>query len=228
MKTPKYFAIIPAAGVGSRVLADCPKQYLTIAGKAMLAHSLAAFKACPLIAHTFIVVNADDDYIDDVIKNDRHVTILRCGGDKRRDTVFNALNILHDKISDDDWVLVHDAARPGLTVALIEKLIQQVKVQNGVGGLLAMPVIDTVKRVDKVGVRTILRDGLWLAQTPQMFSYQLLLRALGLAQDVTDEASAVELLGLAPVLVEGSLSNFKVTHSSDIALASFFLEGKAS
>ncbi|KAB8059250.1 2-C-methyl-D-erythritol 4-phosphate cytidylyltransferase [Janthinobacterium sp. FT14W] len=223
---PRYFALIPAAGVGARMEAGSPKQYLLIAGKPMLRHAVDAFLASPLIAHTYIVVSADDGQIDGLVP-DQGVTVLRCGGATRMETILNALQALHGSIAAHDQVLVHDAARPGLTPALIGKLINEVG-EHPAGGLLALPVVDTVKRAGpaNMSAQTVPRDGLWLAQTPQMFSYALLHRALSQAPDpqaITDDASAVEALGLAPRLVEGHPRNLKVTLPRDIQTAELYL-----
>ena len=224
--TVRYFALIPAAGVGARMEAGSPKQYLAIAGKPMLRHALDAFLASPLIAHTYVVVSADDGVIDTVVPA-HGVTVLRCGGATRMDSILNGLHALHGSIAAHDQVLVHDAARPGLTPALIAKLITEVG-DHPAGGLLALPVVDTVKRAGPahVSAQTVPRDGLWLAQTPQMFSYALLRRALCEAPDpqaITDDASAVEALGLAPWLVEGHPRNLKVTLPRDIHTAELYL-----
>ena len=224
--TPRYFALLPAAGVGARMQAGSPKQYLSIAGKPMLRHALDAFLASPLIAHAYVVVSADDGVIDTVVPQ-HGVTVLRCGGATRMETILNALQALRGSRAAHDQVLVHDAARPGLTPALIEKLITEVGA-HAAGGLLALPVVDTVKRAGpgNVSARTVPRDGLWLAQTPQMFSYALLHRALSEAPDplaITDDASAVEALGLAPTLVEGHPCNLKVTLPRDIHTAELYL-----
>ncbi|PLY42022.1 2-C-methyl-D-erythritol 4-phosphate cytidylyltransferase [Janthinobacterium sp. ROICE36] len=228
--TVRYFALIPAAGVGARMAAGSPKQYLSIAGKPMLRHAVDAFLASPLIAHTYIVVSADDGQIDGVMPEqgaEHGVTVLRCGGATRMETILNALQALHGSIAAHDQVLVHDAARPGLTPALIGKLITEVG-EHAAGGLLALPVVDTVKRAGagSLSAQTVPRDGLWLAQTPQMFSYALLHRALSQAPDphaITDDASAVEALGLAPRLVEGHPRNLKVTLPRDIHTAELYL-----
>ena len=223
MNPPRYFALIPAAGVGARMGAGCPKQYMPIAGKPMLQHVIDTFAASPRIAHTFVVVSADDAYIDD-LKLVEKTTIIRNGGATRHASVLNGLRGMH--VDDNDWVLVHDAARPGLTVGLIERLIQALH-DDAVGGLLALPVVDTIKRVD-VDVRaeaTVPRERLWAAQTPQMFRHALLRDALEQAVEVTDEASAIEALGMKPKLVEGSPRNFKVTLPHDVALAELYLKG---
>ena len=225
---PKYLALIPAAGVGARMAADSPKQYLQIGGRPMLRHTIDAFRSSPLIAHTYVVVSADDPYIDALLPPDG-VTVLRCGGSTRMESIRNGLRLLHDTLGADDWILVHDAARPGLDAELIERLIVETG-EHPAGGLLALPVVDTVKRsVAGSGgptLATVSRDGLWLAQTPQMFRYQLLCRALDAVTDpaaITDDASAVEALGLAPKLVEGHPRNLKVTLPADIRIAEMYL-----
>jgi 2-C-methyl-D-erythritol 4-phosphate cytidylyltransferase len=221
---PRYFALIPAAGVGARMEAAGPKQYLPLAGKPMLRHALDAFLSSELISHTFVVVSADDGQID-AVAPDHGVTVLRCGGATRMASIRNALAAMAASVLDTDWVLVHDAARPGLDRALIEQLIAGVGV-HPVGGLLALPVVDTVKRAAGGAVVTISRDSLWLAQTPQMFRYRLLRDALAAATDaaaITDDASAVEAMGYTPMLVEGHPRNLKVTLPQDIRIAEMYL-----
>ena len=224
-QTPRYFALLPAAGVGARMAANGPKQYLPVGGKPLLRHAVDAFRASHLVAHTYVVVSLEDGQIDAVLPPGLDgVTVLRCGGATRMDSVLNGLRALHGQLSDTDLVMVHDAARPGLTPALIEKLVQGVG-DHPAGGLLALPVVDTVKRSGDQ-VATVPRTGLWLAQTPQMFSYALLLRALGSAPDanaITDDASAVEMLGLSPRLIEGHPRNLKVTLPADIRIAEMYL-----
>ncbi len=227
-QAPRYFALIPAAGVGARMSAPgaaavMPKQYMAIGGKPMLRHTLDAFLSSELIAHTYVVVSPHDDQIDDVVPASG-VSVLRCGGDSRMASIQNALRALRGEVRAGDWILVHDAARPGLDAALIAKLITAVG-DHTVGGLLALPVVDTVKRVGD-GVSTVARDGLWLAQTPQMFRYQLLCEALATTTDagrITDDASAVEAMGLSPKLVEGHPRNLKVTLPADIRIAEMYL-----
>lgn len=230
MTSSRYFALIPAAGVGARMGTDCPKQYMPLAGKLMLMHVLDTFAMTPSIAHVYVVVSADDGYIKDALAGARHltdrVTVIYKGGDTRHQSVLNGLQEIRAAVSDGDWILVHDAARPGLTASLIERLIEEVR-GDDVGGLLALPVVDTLKRSDAAGraETTVTRDHLWAAQTPQMFRYSLLRRALEQAKTVTDEASAVEAMGLKPKLVEGSPRNFKVTLPHDVALAELHLKG---
>lgn len=233
MSSPRYFALIPAAGIGARLGADIPKQYMPLAGRPMLTHVLTTFAAASVISHVFVVVSADDGYIDELMVAAPHlqgrVSVLFNGGTSRRESVLNGLQAIRQLVGDDDWMLVHDAARPGLTGGLIEHLIEALQ-DDPVGGLLALPVVDTLKRSDQQArvAQTVERTALWAAQTPQMFRYSLLLRALmralASADAVTDEAGAVELLGLLPRLVEGSPRNFKVTLPHDVALAEMFLK----
>jgi 2-C-methyl-D-erythritol 4-phosphate cytidylyltransferase len=232
MTSPRYFALIPAAGVGARMAAAQPKQYLPIAGKPMLLHALDAFAGSPTIAYTFVVVSAGDGYIEDVMAQAPQLSgkarVIYEGGATRQESVLNGLHAIRAQVRDDDWVLVHDAARPGLTAALIDTLIAALR-DDPVGGLLALPVVDTLKRAgaERQVETTVPRDGLWAAQTPQMFRYAVLRRALEHAGQVTDEAGAIEALGLKPKLVEGSPRNFKVTLPQDIALAELYLKGIA-
>lgn len=230
----RHVALIPAAGVGARMAAGSPKQYLPIGAKPMLRHTVDAFLSSPLIAHTYVVVSADDPFIDAVLPDASdgasRVTVLRCGGATRMESIRNGLHAVRATLADTDHVLVHDAARPGLNPALIERLITETG-DHPAGGLLAMPVVDTVKRRGDDGIATVDRANLWLAQTPQMFTYALLCRALDAATDpaaITDDASAVEALGLAPRLVEGHPRNLKVTLPSDIRIAEMYLAADAS
>ena len=235
MLQTRYFVLIPAAGVGARMGAAFPKQYAELAGKTMLRHVLDTFAAHEAIMHTFVVVSGDDAYIADAVRDDAgqpgpwlagRVTIVRDGGDTRRQSVLNGLLAMRPQIADDEWVLVHDAARPGLSAALVDRLIAGVR-DDEVGGLLALPIVDTLKRSDGGGraCATVPRTGLWSAQTPQMFRYGLLKKALEASADVTDEAGAIEALGLAPRLVMGSPRNMKVTLPGDLALAELYLKG---
>jgi 2-C-methyl-D-erythritol 4-phosphate cytidylyltransferase len=230
MTPPRYFALIPAAGVGARMGASHPKQYALLAGKAMLRHVLDTFAGIAAISHTFTVVSGDDGYIDNVMRDGPalagRVTIVRDGGDTRRQSVLNGLLAMRPQSADDEWVLVHDAARPGLSATLVNRLIDALR-DDAVGGLLALPVVDTLKRSDGHGrvSATVPRTGLWSAQTPQMFRYGLLKKALEAAADVTDEAGAIEALGLSPRLVMGSARNMKVTLPHDLALVELYLKG---
>lgn len=231
MTLPKFFALIPAAGIGTRMQIDSPKQYMRLGGKPMMQHVLETFVASPYITHTFVVVSPDDAYIADLLaaipELRRRISVVRNGGATRQESVLNGLHAIREELADDDWVLVHDAARPGISHSLIEKLITALA-SDAVGGLLAMPVVDTIKRAsaDCRSQVTVPREQLWAAQTPQMFRYALLRHALESTTAVTDESSAIEALGLQPKLVEGSPRNFKVTTPQDVALAEIYLKEK--
>lgn len=232
MNPPRHFALIPAAGVGARMGSSSPKQYVSIAGKPMLLHVLDTFAASKIITHTFVVVSAEDNNIREMMASAPHlqdrVTIIFNGGATRHVSVLKGLRVLSDHADADDWVLVHDAARPGLTTELIEHLTTSLR-DDSVGGMLAMPVVDTLKRggSDRRVQATVPRSGLWAAQTPQMFRYAMLRRALEQVDDVTDESSAIEAMGLQPKLIEGSPRNFKVTLPQDVPLAELYLKGLA-
>lgn len=245
--TDSLIAIVPAAGVGQRAsragqACPLPKQYRLLAGQPMLRHAVLALLADPRVAQVRVAVSSDDTWATEALTGLPRVQCRPCGGPTRADTVAAAL--ADSGASDDDWVLVHDAARPGLPAEALARLID-VCLTDAVGGLLALRVADTVKSEragrgpdasDAAGgtvvpaessetprVRATLdRDGLWLAQTPQMFRAGLLRAALASAQSsgvaVTDEASAIEAAGHKPLLVPGSLLNFKVTWPEDFEL----------
>jgi 2-C-methyl-D-erythritol 4-phosphate cytidylyltransferase len=223
----RLFGLIPAAGQGARLGAAAPKQYLEIHGRPLLAHAAARLLAHPAIELAFVVLAPDDERFATL---DWHgfgerLAPLWCGGATRRDSVANGLIAMANVVDPDDWVLVHDAARPCLPPADLERLVDAVR-EDPVGGLLAAPLADTLKRADDAGrvARTEPREGLWLAQTPQMFRHGTLLAALAAAGEVTDEAAAVEALGLQPLLVAASPSNLKVTYPADVAIAARLLE----
>jgi 2-C-methyl-D-erythritol 4-phosphate cytidylyltransferase len=226
-----YFALIPAAGSGARIGAGTPKQYLPLAGRPMLHHSIRCVAMEP-VETIFVVLSPEDKDFSrhDWSAFDGRLEPLYCGGNTRRDSVLNGLVAAMDAVDADDWVLVHDAARPCLPRADFDRLIAEVS-GDRVGGLLALPVAETVKRANKdaAGVQRVAgtedRSALWLAQTPQMFRAGLLgeaLRAAGSA--VTDEASAIELLGLQPRIVTGNRRNLKVTFAEDFVIAEASLE----
>jgi 2-C-methyl-D-erythritol 4-phosphate cytidylyltransferase len=208
-----------------------PKQYLPLAGQPMIRHALATLCATPAIMDVFVVLAPDDIHwpAAAMATLGPKLRVLRCGGDTRARSVANGLRAMAGELGEigNDWVLVHDAARPCLTVAMVENLIAEVGEEDA-GGLLAMPVADTLKRSDDNGrVRqTVSRDGLWQAQTPQMFRHRLLLDALDFAPQVTDEASAIETLGLSPRLVAADVSNLKVTYPLDLQLAAWILQNR--
>jgi 2-C-methyl-D-erythritol 4-phosphate cytidylyltransferase len=221
----EFYALVPAAGSGSRMGNELPKQYLPLAGKPMIHHALATLCECTEITTVFVVLSPEDTRFHDYDWSafGEKLQPLYCGGATRAESVLNGL--MASEIEPDEWVLVHDAARPCLTQAHLSRLIEEVR-DDEVGGILAMPVADTLKRADGARriARTEERNGLWQAQTPQMFRAGLLLEALETAPAVTDEASAIEALGLHPKLVECESTNFKVTYPQDIRLAELLLK----
>jgi 2-C-methyl-D-erythritol 4-phosphate cytidylyltransferase len=221
----RFWALIPCAGIGARAGAAGPKQYQPLAGRPLVAHTMAAFTAVPRITQTTVVVAAQDDFLESHVAT---VLIADCGGTTRATSVFNGLVfLLQCGAEPDDWVLVHDAARCLITPAQINALIDACA-GDAVGGLLALKLPDTLK--SEIGGRvaaTLERSDKWLAQTPQMFRLGALLEALQQAGDqVTDESSAMESLGLRPLLVPGSAQNFKVTYPEDFALAEAVLNAR--
>jgi 2-C-methyl-D-erythritol 4-phosphate cytidylyltransferase len=224
------FALIPAAGRGSRIDGAQPKQYLALAGKPMLWHAIASVCRAP-VDMVFAVLAPGDDAFKrhDWSAFAGRLEPLYCGGETRRDSVYNGLVAAMAAVDADDWVLVHDAARPCLPAADLARLHEECR-DDAIGGILALPVADTVKRAgkDEAGALRVTgtedRAQLWLAQTPQMFRAGLLADALRKARGtVTDEAAAIEQLGLRPRLVAGSRENLKVTYPEDVAMAAAIL-----
>lgn len=224
------YALIPAAGSGTRLPAGAPKQYLPLAGKPMLWHAVRAV-CVPRVQSVFVVLAPDDKTFatHDWSAFGERLQPLYCGGKTRRDSVYNGLVAAMEDIQADDWLLVHDAARPCLPVKDLDKLMREID-GDEVGGILALPVADTVKRVSQEKIQaTEDRSQLWLAQTPQMFRAGLLLQALARAKGApTDEAAAVEQLGLKPRVVAGSRENLKVTWPEDVAIAEGILQLRAT
>lgn len=214
-----FHVIIPAAGIGNRMANVLPKQYLPLAGMPMISHSIQVFFNNPRITTIHLALHPDDAFwrsltIEPASKLQWHYT----GGDTRAQTVLNTLQAI--QVDDNDWILVHDAARPGLTQSLLNHLLDTLQ-NDPVGGLLALPVADTLKLAiaNNAAEKTISRAHLWQAQTPQMFKYGMLKNALQANKGVaTDEAEAIEALGFKPQLVLGELRNLKVTYPQDLAL----------
>ena len=215
----RYHAVVPAAGGGTRLGAAVPKQYLDLGGDVMLHRTIDALLAEPRLSSVLVVVSPDDPRRPEGVRFDARVRFAAVGGATRADSVAAGIDQLDADAR--DWVLVHDAARPGLSPTALARLIDEVG-DDAVGGLLAMPVADTVKRCDDEGrvCATLDRERLWAAQTPQMFRLGVLRQALsGERIGITDEASAIERLGLRPMLVRGEPGNFKVTLAEDLAIA---------
>ena len=228
------YALIPAAGSGTRLAADAPKQYLLLAGRPMLWHAVRAV-CVPQVDTVFVVLAPGDRAFaaHDWSAFAGKLEPLYCGGETRRDSVYNGLVAAMAAVEADDWILVHDAARPCLPRKDLETLMRETQ-NDEVGGILALPIADTVKKAakDEGGVQRVAvtenRSLLWLAQTPQMFRAGLLMQALQRAKGTpTDEAAAVEQLGLRPRLVAGSRENLKVTWPEDLAIAESILKGRA-
>lgn len=227
---PRHFALVPAAGSGARFGAEVPKQYLDLAGRPLIFHALATLCGCSRIDRVCAILSPDDPWWPayDWRALEPKLAARFCGGKTRAYSVINGLEAIADEAADDDWVLVHDAARPCLSPAMLDALFDELA-DDLVGGLLAVPVADTLKRADEAQrvASTELRDGLWQAQTPQMFRYGLLRQALaGNAERVTDEAGAIEAAGLRPRLVRADASNLKVTYPGDLSLAQWILKGR--
>ncbi|MDD2699976.1 MAG: 2-C-methyl-D-erythritol 4-phosphate cytidylyltransferase [Sideroxydans sp.] len=221
----EFHALVPAAGFGARMGHELPKQYLDLAGHPMIWHALSTLCACPQIRTVFVVLAPDDEYFAryDWSHCGEKLQPLYCGGVTRAESVCNGL--LASELEPDDWVLVHDAARPNLTQHLLARMIAELR-DDPIGGILAVPVADTLKRADAQQriAHTEPREGLWQAQTPQMFRAGLLAESLARCASVTDEASAIEAMGLQPKLVASDSSNFKVTYPQDIELAELLLQ----
>jgi 2-C-methyl-D-erythritol 4-phosphate cytidylyltransferase len=227
----KYWAIVPAAGVGHRMGADVPKQYLPLAGKSVFEHALNALLDCPRFEKIVVAVSLDDAYWSTLACSHHPKILVTPGGQKRCHSVLNGLNLLRDVAEPMDWVLVHDAARPCLCPEDIDHLMTQIA-DHPLGGLLGARVFDTIKQVNRLqeAEATLNRETLWRALTPQMFRFSLLHQALQTAVEnkhwVTDEASAIELTGAKPLIVEGRADNIKITEPIDLALASFYLANR--
>ncbi|HEV7800265.1 MAG TPA: 2-C-methyl-D-erythritol 4-phosphate cytidylyltransferase, partial [Burkholderiales bacterium] len=225
-----YFALVPAAGAGSRLGSETPKQYLPLAGHPVLYHTLRQLAGHPQIEQVFVVLApADAEFrLSSWGDLEAKVQPLYCGGETRAASVYNGLLAARNIIGGDDWVLVHDAARPCLSADALARLIVEVG-NDEAGGLLAIPVADTLKRGNGDGrvTATERREGLWQAQTPQMFRYGFLIEALRRCgpATITDEASAIESMGLKPKLVMGEARNLKITYAQDLHLASLILQG---
>lgn len=227
----RYVALIPAAGSGSRFGGDMPKQYRLLLGVPLIRHTLAALLGDRRIDMIVVVLAPDDEYWTDACLPDEgtdRIRIVRDGGTTRADSVMNGINWLRHNlhVKDKDWVLVHDAARPCLLSSQVSNLVSSLS-DEPVGGLLAIPLADTLKRADEEGlvVATIDRKQLWQAQTPQMFRVGHLHAALSDPDlsGITDEASAIERFGHHPRLIPGSLTNLKVTYTEDLDLAEMIL-----
>ena len=223
----KFWAVVPAAGVGKRMNADRPKQYLELADKSVIEHTLYRLLSAKVFEAVSVAISIEDPYWPELEVSKHPKVITAAGGKERADSVLSALKSIRALASDEDWVLVHDAARPCITATDIQFLIDSLR-NDEVGGILALSSHDTLKDVDGKNILgTLDRSHIWRALTPQMFRYGSLKHALESAEGnpaITDEASALELQGLQPKIVEGRPDNIKITRPEDLALAQFYME----
>ncbi len=224
----KCWGIVPAAGIGQRMGQATPKQYLELAGKTLIEWSLGRLLSCSAIENIVVAVQSGDDRWERLAcRHNPKIKTVK-GGAERSDSVYAGLLALEDQADPDDWVLVHDAVRPCVTAASINSLLDSIHGHN-VGGLLAFPMRETLKKVDQQDnvIGTLNRSELWAAQTPQVFRYSVLKQGLDKCQEenipVTDESMAVEALGLKPKVVLGSVDNIKITWPEDLTLAALIL-----
>ncbi|MFW2441036.1 MAG: 2-C-methyl-D-erythritol 4-phosphate cytidylyltransferase [Arenicellales bacterium] len=230
MKGEKFWAVVPAAGVGRRMGGNIPKQYLELAGEAVLVRTMKRLASCPGLSGLFLGVSANDLYWQGMDFSASWLKSVCDGGYERADTVSRILDDMSGTVQQHDWVLVHDAVRPCVCHNDIQQLMMLAPRHDG--GLLGMPITDTVKLADSADrvEETIPRQGLWRAQTPQMFRYGELRQALLIAKNngviVTDEASAMEYAGFHPLMVQGSPENIKITVPGDLQLAEVFYQNQ--
>jgi 2-C-methyl-D-erythritol 4-phosphate cytidylyltransferase len=231
MTSERYFGLVPAAGAGERMGQPKPKQYLDLLGRPMLYHSVKALLADSRIETVFVVLAPADQEFKQHPWGEfgERVAPLFCGGATRHDSVLNGLVAASSTLEPEDWILVHDAARPCLARRELQRMLDELAADE-VGGILGVPVADTLKRADPAAriQATEARENLWQAQTPQMFRHGLLLEALGRTARLSDEAGAVEALGLKPKLVRGSSTNLKVTYTEDLQLAQTILTSQGT
>jgi 2-C-methyl-D-erythritol 4-phosphate cytidylyltransferase len=231
MAAQRRFALIPAAGAGARFGDRLRKQYVPIAGVPLLKRAIDSLHGAVVLDGVFVVLAKDDKEYAERIGSIQGVEPVYCGGPTRTESVRNGLAAVGRHAQAEDWVIVHDAARPCLDVTTLHRLLHELE-DEPVGGLLAIPLTDTLKRAETgAGLRaasTESREGLWCAQTPQMFRFAILQHALRKADaaKVTDEAQAIEALGVKPRLIQGSPANIKVTYPEDITLAEAILAAR--
>jgi len=225
----KYWLVIPAAGVGSRMGVDKPKQYISINNKTIIEHTIDCFINREEIEKIVIAISKEDEFWPTLAISNNDKIITAPGGKERYQSVLNCLQALSGKAGNSDWVMVHDAARPCLNQSAIDRLILELQ-RHEVGGILAMPCRDTMKRANDTGEidKTVERESLWHAQTPQMFKYEKLLSAIEDALKnkivVTDESMAMERMGFKPMLVHGHQENIKLTHKDDLKSIKAYLD----
>ena len=227
--SPKYWVVIPAAGVGSRMGVDKPKQYILLNNKTIIEHTIECFIHREEIEKIIVAISKEDELWPTLAISNHDKIVTAPGGEERYQSVLNCLQALSGKAEDSDWVMVHDAARPCLNQSAIDRLIIELRTHE-VGGILAMPCRDTMKRANDAGEidETVDRESLWHAQTPQMFKYGKLLSSIEDALKnktvVTDESMAMERMGFKPMLVHGHQENMKLTHKDDLESLKMYLD----
>ncbi|VWX33921.1 2-C-methyl-D-erythritol 4-phosphate cytidylyltransferase [Limnobacter sp. 130] len=233
-RTARFFGLVPAGGAGNRFGGNIPKQYAMLGAKTVLERSVSALLADPRVEKVFVVVARDDSAAQDLFAGHANVKCLPVGGQERVNSVLNGLNHLlaNFLVAETDWVLVHDAARPGLSAAALKRLIDEGS-EHIAGALLALPVADTLKKTsvaeggEVIAQTTVPRDQLWAAQTPQMFRAQALAMAISecvyKGAKLTDDASAIETLGIGPLIVPGHIENMKITQADDLQVVARLL-----
>ncbi len=225
----RLWVVIPAAGIGKRMGVDIPKQYITVCDKAIIEHTVEKFTSRNDLQGILVALSNSDQHWStlELSKNNKITTVT--GGEERYKSVYNALCSLKNKADDDDWILVHDAVRPCITTSEIDQFIADLDHLNGIGGILALPCFETMKKANTNHEieETIDRKFIWHAQTPQMFRYKKLFLAIEKIMNenifITDEAMAMELAGYKPVLIQGTHSNIKITDQNDLKYLESFL-----
>ena len=225
----RLWVVIPAAGIGKRMGVDIPKQYITVCDKAIIEHTVEKFTSRNDLQGILVALSNSDQHWStlELSKNNKITTVT--GGEERYKSVYNALCSLKNKADDDDWILVHDAVRPCITTSEIDQFIADLDHLNGIGGILALPCFETMKKANTNHEieETIDRKFIWHAQTPQMFRYKKLFLAIEIIMNenifITDEAMAMELAGYKPMLIQGTHSNIKITDQNDLKYLESFL-----
>ena len=225
----RLWVVIPAAGIGKRMGVDIPKQYITVCDKAIIEHTVEKFTSRNDLQGILVILSNSDQHWStlELSKNNKITTVT--GGEERYKSVYNALCSLKNKADDDDWILVHDAVRPCITTSEIDQFIADLDHLNGIGGILALPCFETMKKANTNHEieETIDRKFIWHAQTPQMFRYKKLFLAIEKIMNenifITDEAMAMELAGYKPMLIQGTHSNIKITDQNDLKYLESFL-----
>lgn len=229
----RYWVVIPAAGIGQRMQSKLPKQYIDLCGKTILEHTIDLYLFYPWVSKILLVLHPDDQYWPSLDCTQSEKIMTAIGGAERMHSVYQGLLALQNLAAPNDWVLVHDAVRPCLPRADLDRLLKSLR-GHPVGGLLGCPVRDSLKKVNKEGYvsSSVSREHVWAAQTPQMFRFHLLQEALTRVvckkQMVTDESGAVELLGESLLMVEGNPRNIKITYPEDLELAKYWLQEKVT